>query len=146
MPRISRSRTIPAPRDDVWEVVSDPYHLPRWWPRVQRVEEVVGSAWTKVMISSRGRAVRSDYTRIETDAPRRMLWRHEVDESPFERLLSESTIELELEPEGEDRTRVRLTADQTLRGKTRFGGMMIRRATRRNLEEALDGLNRAFGG
>jgi uncharacterized protein YndB with AHSA1/START domain len=146
MPRISRSRTIPAPRDEVWDVVSDPYHLPRWWPRVQRVEEVVGSAWTKVMISSRGRAVRSDYTRIETDAPRRMLWRHEVDESPFEGLLAESTIELELEPEAEERTRVRLTADQTLRGKTRFGGMMIRRATRRNLDEALDGLNRAFGG
>lgn len=146
MPRISRARTIPAPRDDVWDVVSDPYHLPRWWPRVQRVEEVVGNAWTKVMISSRGRAVRSDYTRIETDAPRRMLWRHEVDESPFEGLLAESTIELELEPEGEDRTRVRLTADQSLRGKTRFGGMMVRRATKRNLDEALEGLNRAFGG
>ena len=146
MPRISRARTIPAPRDEVWDVVSDPYHLPRWWPRVQRVEEVVGNAWTKVMISSRGRAVRSDYTRIETDAPRRMLWRHEVDESPFERLLSESTIELELEPDGEERTKVRLTADQTLRGKTRFGGMMVRRATRRNLDEALDGLKRAFGG
>jgi uncharacterized protein YndB with AHSA1/START domain len=146
MPRISRARTIPAPRDDVWEVLSDPYHLPRWWPRVQRVEEVVGNAWTKVMISSRGRAVRSDYTRVETDAPRRMLWRHEVDESPFEGLLAESTIELELEPEGEDRTRVRLTADQSLRGKTRFGGMMVRRATKRNLDEALDGLNRAFGG
>jgi uncharacterized protein YndB with AHSA1/START domain len=146
MPRISRARTIPAPRDEIWDVISDPYHLPRWWPRVERVEEVVGSAWTKVMISSRGRAVRSDYTRIETDAPRRMLWRHEVDESPFERLLAESTIELELEPDGEERTKVRLTADQTLRGKTRFGGMMVRRATRRNLDEALDGLKRAFGG
>ena len=146
MPRISRARTIPAPRDEVWDVVSDPYHLPRWWPRVQRVEEVVGNAWTKVMISSRGRAVRSDYTRVETDAPRRMLWRHEVDESPFERLLSESTIELELEPDGDERTRVRLTADQSLRGKSRFGGMMVRRATKRNLDEALDGLKRAFGG
>ena len=146
MRRVSRARTIPASRDDVWDVVSDPYHLPRWWPRVERVEEVVGNAWTKVMISSRGRAVRSDYTRIETDAPRRMLWRHEVDESPFERLLSESTIELELEPDGEERTKVRLTADQSLRGKSRFGGMMVRRATKRNLDEALDGLKRAFGG
>jgi uncharacterized protein YndB with AHSA1/START domain len=146
MPRISRARTIPAPRDEVWEVVRDPYHLPRWWPRVERVEEVEGAAWTKVMMSSRGRAVRSDFTRIETDAPRRMLWRQEVDESPFEGLLRESTIELVLEPQGDDRTRVRLTADQSLRGKTRFGGMMIRRATRRTLDEALDGLKRAFGG
>jgi uncharacterized protein YndB with AHSA1/START domain len=146
MPRISRAKTIPAPRDEVWEVVLDPYHLPRWWPRVERVEEVSGTAWTKVMMSSRGRAVRSDFTRVETDAPRRMLWRQEVDESPFERLLSDSTIEVALEPDGEDRTRVRLTADQALRGKTRFGGMMVRRATRRNLDEALDGLKRAFGG
>ena len=146
MPRISRARTIPAPRDEVWEVVRDPYHLPRWWPRVERVEEVAGAAWTKVMMSSRGRAVRSDFTRIETDAPRRMLWRQEVDESPFERLLSESTIELVLEPDGDDRTRVRLTADQTLRGKTRFGGMMVRRATKRTLDDALAGLQRAFGG
>ena len=146
MPRISRARTVPAPRDEVWEVVVDPYHLPRWWPRVERVEEVSGSAWTKVMMSSRGRAVRSDFTRVETDAPNRMLWRQEVDESPFERLLSESTIEVALEPEGEGRTRVRLTAEQALRGKTRFGGVMVRRATRRNLDEALRGLQRAFGG
>ena len=149
MPRISRARSIPAPQDEVWEVVRDPYHLPRWWPRVERVEEVTGAAWTKVMMSSRGRAVRSDFTRVETDAPRRMLWRQEVDESPFEGLLSESTIEIELEPDpkrGEEATRVRLTADQSLRGKTRFGGMMFRRATRRNLDEALNGLKRAFGG
>jgi uncharacterized protein YndB with AHSA1/START domain len=137
---------VPAQRDEVWEVVRDPYHLPRWWPRVERVEEVTGAAWTKVMMSSRGRAVRSDFTRVETDAPRRMLWRQEVDESPFERLLSESTIELVLEPEGDAKTRVRLTADQALRGKTRFGGMMVRRATKKNLDDALDGLKRAFGG
>ena len=146
MPRISRARTIPAPRDAVWEVVLDPYHLPRWWPRVERVEEVTGSAWTNVMMSSRGRAVRADFTRVETHAPDRMLWRQEVFESPFERVFSDFAIEIELEPEGEDRTRVRLTADLTLRGKSRFGGTMVRRATRRNLDEALRGLDRAFGG
>jgi uncharacterized protein YndB with AHSA1/START domain len=142
--RVSSAKTVRAPRDELWELIVDPYHLPRWWPRVQRVEEVEGNAWTKVMISSRGRAVRSDYTRVETDAPRRVLWRQEVDESPFERLLAEATIELELEEQGDDRTRVRLTADQTLRGKTRFGGMMVRRATKRTLIEALDGLRRLY--
>ena len=142
--RISAAKTVRAPRDEVWQLIMDPYHLPRWWPRVQRVEEVEGNAWTKVMISSRGRAVRSDYTRVETDAPRRVLWRQEVDESPFERLLSEATIELELEEQGDDRTRVRLTANQSLRGKTRFGGMMVRRATRRTLNDALDGLRRLY--
>ena len=144
--RVSKATTVNASRDEVWEVVSDPYHLPRWWPRVQRVEEVVGNAWTKVMISSRGRAVRADYTRVETDAPHRMRWRQEVDESPFEGLLSEASIELELDEAGEGRTRVRITSEQSLRGKTRFGGLMVRRATRRTLNEALDGLKRAFGG
>ena len=143
--KVTRATTVPATVDEVWELIADPYHLPRWWPRVQRVEEVVGNAWTKVMISSRGRAVRSDYTRVETDAPRRVLWRQEVDESPFERLLSEATIELALEEAGEGRTRVRLTSEQSLRGKTRFGGMMVRRATRKTLNEALDGLERVFG-
>ena len=144
--KVSSTKTIRAPRDELWELIVDPYHLPRWWPRVQRVEEVTDDAWTKVMMSSRGRAVRSDYTRVETEPPGRMVWRHEVEESPFERLLNESLIEIELEPEGDERTRVRLTADQSLRGKTRFGGMMVRRATKRNLDEALDGLKRAFGG
>jgi uncharacterized protein YndB with AHSA1/START domain len=143
--RVSRATTVPASTEEVWELIADPYHLPRWWPRVQRVEEVVGNAWTKVMISSRGRAVRSDYTRVETDAPHRVLWRQEVDESPFERLLAEATIELRLEEAGEGRTRVRLTSEQSLRGKTRFGGMMVRRATKRTLNEALDGLERVFG-
>ena len=142
--RVSSAKTVRASRDELWELIIDPYHLPRWWPRVQRVEEVEGNAWTKVMISSRGRAVRSDYTRVETAAPSRVLWRQEVDESPFARLLSEATIELELEEQGDDRTRVRLTADQTLRGKTRFGGMMVRRATKRTLNEALDGLRRLY--
>ena len=97
-----------------------------------------------MIISYRGRAERSDYTRVESEPPRRMLWRHEVDESPFERLLAEATIELELEELDRERTRVRLTADQSLRGKTRFGGMMVRRATKRTLNEALDGLRRLY--
>ena len=143
--RVSSAKTVNASRDEVWELIGDPYHLPRWWPRVQRVEEVEGNAWTNVMISSRGRAVRADYTRVETDAPRRVRWRQEVDESPFERLLSEAAIEIELEEHGDERTRVRLTADQSLRGKTRFGGLMVRRAAKKTLNEALDGLRRLYG-
>ena len=144
MPTVSRARKVKAPPRDVWEVVSDPYHLPRWWPRVQRVEEVTDDAWTKVLISPRGKPVRADYTRLESEAPRRLLWRHEVDESPFERLLADSTTEIELEPDGEDATRVRMTLDQRLRGKSRYGGIMVRRAARRQLDEALDGLRDLF--
>ena len=40
MPRVTRRRTLEAPVPEVWKLVSDPYALPRWWPRVSRVEDV----------------------------------------------------------------------------------------------------------
>ena len=40
MPRVTRKRRLAAPAHEVWRIVSDPYHLPRWWPRTQRVENV----------------------------------------------------------------------------------------------------------
>ena len=46
----------------LWELVSDPAHLPRWWPNVTRVEDVQAGAWTTVMATGSGRPVRADYT------------------------------------------------------------------------------------
>jgi len=60
--RTTRSRELAATRERIWEVVGDPYHEPRWWPRVQRVERVSKHGWTSVMTSPRGNAVRSDWT------------------------------------------------------------------------------------
>ena len=40
MPTARRSRTIAAPAQELWDVIRDPHHLPRWWPRVTRVEDV----------------------------------------------------------------------------------------------------------
>ena len=37
MRRVSASRELLAPREDVWAFVSDPYNLPRWWPRLAGV-------------------------------------------------------------------------------------------------------------
>ena len=145
MPSIARSRTVAAGQDVLWELVSDPYHLPRWWPQLERVEDATEDAWTKVLRSARGKVVRADYSRVEAEPPRRMLWRHEVDESPFEAILSDSLIEIVLEPDGSDRTRVRMRIEQKLRGSYRLGGWMMRRATRRQLDDALDGLERAVG-
>ncbi len=61
---VRRSRTVAAPVDDVWRIVRDPYHLPRWWPRTQRVEGVSSSGWTSVLVTDKGRAIRADY-RVE---------------------------------------------------------------------------------
>ena len=37
MPSVRASRELLAPRADVWAFVSDPYNLPRWWPRLAGV-------------------------------------------------------------------------------------------------------------
>ena len=141
---VKRRRTVQAAPAAVWELVSDPHHLPRWWPQVQRVEEVTDDAWTKVLRSPKGKTVRADYTRVEADPGRRVVWRQEVEESPFEAILNEAVTTVSLEPE-QAATRVELRADQELAGRYRFGGFLLKRATRRQLDEALDGIERAVG-
>jgi uncharacterized protein YndB with AHSA1/START domain len=145
MPTVSRARTVGAPPQAVWEVLVDPHHLPRWWPRVERVEDASPEAWTTVMRSSRGRAVRADYTRTDAHRPKRLGWRQEIAETPFERVFAEALTEITLRPEGEAATRVELKAVQRLRGTSRTGGFLARRAARRQLDEALEGLERVFG-
>jgi len=142
---VKRKRTVAAAPDAVWDLVCDPHHLPRWWPQVQRVEEVTGDAWTKVLRTPKGKTVRADYTRVEWRPPTRIVWRQEVEESPFEAILDEAVTTIALSPAGDEETEVALTAEQELHGRYRFGGFMLRRATKRQLDEALDGIEEAVG-
>jgi uncharacterized protein YndB with AHSA1/START domain len=139
VPTVVRSRTIAAQQEQVWELVSDPYHLPRWWPTVQRVEDVSQDAWTTVATSSRGRAVRFDWSRVYVEPPERIVWRQELAQTPFERFLRESVTGVILERAGE-RTKVELRIVRKLRGLARFGGIQMRLATRKELDGALDQL------
>ena len=143
MRSVRRSRSFQATPDEIWRLVSDPYNLPRWWPSVVRVEDASDDAWTKVMRAPRGGIVRADYTRTESRPRTRAVWRQELEESPFERIFSSSVIEIELQPEGDGRTRVELGALQGLRGRFRLGSFMVRRASKRLLDDALDGIERS---
>ena len=105
MPEVTRSRTVAAPQDRVWELVSDPFHLPRWWPATARVEDATDDAWTSVLKTPSGATVRADFTRVERQPPRRIVWRQELEESPFERVFSSAVTAIELEPDGETRPR-----------------------------------------
>jgi uncharacterized protein YndB with AHSA1/START domain len=145
MPEVSRVRTVSASRDEVWKLVSDPYFLPRWWPATARVEDASEDGWTSVLKSPGGKTVRADYTRLETEPPRRLSWQQELAESPFERVFSSAVTAVELEPEGEDATRVELVTVERLRGRYRLGSYIVRRAARRRLDEALEGIERAVG-
>jgi carbon monoxide dehydrogenase subunit G len=136
---------VQAPPGEVWRLISDPWRLPAWWPGVQRVEEATETSWTKVLGSPRGKTVRADYTLVDSQPEERLVWRHEVEESPFERILSESLTEIELEPENGS-TKVRLEAHMKLRGFARFGSFQVRRAARRQLSSALDGIEAVLGG
>src|SRR3954451_20103906 len=140
MPEVTRVRSVAAPPDRVWELVSDPYYLPRWWPATARVEDVEDDAWTSVLKTPKGATVRADFTRTERVPQRRLAWRQELEESPFERVFSAAETEVGLEADGDDATRVALTTRERLRGRYRLGGWLVRRAARRRLDEALDGL------
>jgi uncharacterized protein YndB with AHSA1/START domain len=143
MPEVTRSRVVAAPRDRIWELVSDPFNLPRWWPATARVEDVEDDAWTSVLRTPRGATVRADYTRVVVERPSRVAWRQELEESPFERVFASAETTVSLADEGSDGTRVLLTVNEQLRGRYRFGGWVIRRAARRRLDEALTGIAQA---
>jgi uncharacterized protein YndB with AHSA1/START domain len=140
MPVTRRHRTLSAEAADVWRVIADPHHLPRWWPRVGRVEGVDANRWTQVFMTSKGRPVRADFTLVSSEPPQRREWRQEIAGSPFERVLREAVTEVRLEPEGTAATRVTIELRQRLRGMSRLGGFMVKRASRRVLDEALEGL------
>jgi uncharacterized protein YndB with AHSA1/START domain len=136
---VTRERSVQAPSGKVWALVSDPWRLPAWWPAVQRVEEATELAWTKVLSSPKGKTVRADYSLVESEPEHRLVWRQEVEESPFERILADSVTEIDLEPAG-DATNVRLVSRMKLRGFARFGSLQLRRAAGRQLDSALDGI------
>lgn len=145
MATAKRSRVIAAPQLELWELIADAHHMPRWWPGVARVEGVTDEQFTQVFTTKRGRPVRADFRIVESERPWRRAWRQELPGTPFARVLSESVVTVALEPMGEG-TEVTIAHLQKLRGYSRTGGWMMRRATGGKLSEALDGLARIAAG
>ncbi len=102
--------------------VSDPECLPQWWPGVQRVEDASRGAWTTVLVTPKGRTLRADFTLLDSDHPRLLRWRQEVEESPFERILSDAVTELEMEPAGEGETSCGSPSDSPCAGSRASAG------------------------
>jgi uncharacterized protein YndB with AHSA1/START domain len=149
MATVRRSITIDAGPARVWEVLQDPHHMPRWWPGVTRMEAVEPDRFTQVFVTKNGKPVRVDFNVLESEPPdeagtARRAWEQEVIGTPFERVLSESITEVQIAPAGAARTVVTLTLDQKLRGYSRFGGFMLKRATVGRLDEALANLESIF--
>lgn len=148
MARVTRTRTIEAPLGDVWKLVSDPYSLPRWWPRVGRVENVDDKGgrrarWTKVLETSEGRGVRADFRCTSSAERERYIWEQELEGTPFERHLKALQVEVGLR-ERDEGTEVSLTEEQSLKGMSKLGSPLMRRARGDVLDEALDGIEGAL--
>lgn len=147
MPTTRVSRTLAASPQAVWEVVADPWHQARWWPRVRRVESVEADRFTQVLGTDRGRGVRADFVVRERSEGRLLRWEQELEGTPFERLLTEAMTLIELAPADHGAaTRVTIELRQRLRGWSRLVPFLFRGAARRQLGEALDGLRDALGG
>jgi carbon monoxide dehydrogenase subunit G len=146
MPVASRSRTVAATPEDVWRVVGDLHHLARWWPRCERVEAVDRGRFTQVMRTKKGRPVRADFRVTEVDWGKRHSWAQEVAGTPFERFLALNETDVELMP-ADDGTVVTITQRQKLKGMSRVGGgVMLKRATKKQLDEALAALDGLVAG
>jgi uncharacterized protein YndB with AHSA1/START domain len=107
---VRRSRTIVASRAELWDVLGDPHHLPRWWPRVNRVEAVTltdgdvaragtasggeQDAFTEVLMGSSGKIVRADFKLLATEVSDRIVWAQQVSGTPFERVLKSAETEI----------------------------------------------------
>ncbi len=161
-----RSRTIAAPVEELWAVVRDPHHLPRWWPRVTRVEDVAEGAFTEVMRTKKGNTVRADFdvTHVD-DAEHVLIWSQRVEGTPFAHVLASAETELRIAPAargGSGASRADGAASEVtielrqqlvgfsmglgrISGSARFGGYMVRRAAAATIDDALDGLERING-
>jgi uncharacterized protein YndB with AHSA1/START domain len=149
MARVTRTRTVEAPVGEVWKLVSDPYSLPRWWPRTARVESVDAkpggkrTQWTKVLQTAEGRGVRADFRCVSSAERERYVWEQELEGTPFERHLKGLRVEIGLR-ERDGVTEVSLTEEQTLKGMSKLGSPLMRKARGDILNEALDGIERAL--
>jgi uncharacterized protein YndB with AHSA1/START domain len=142
MPTTRVSRTLAAPPEAVWAIVADPWHQARWWPRVVRMEGVDDERFTQVLGTARGRGVRADFRVVETQFERLLRWEQELVGTPFERLLAEALTAVELAPVKGGATAVSIELCQRLHGWSRLTPFLFRRAARRQLGEALTGLER----
>lgn len=160
MPTARRNRTIAAPIEDLWALIGDPHHLPRWWPRVERVEDVEEDAFTEVMRTRKGKLVRADFdVTVRDEDEHTLTWSQRVQGTPFEQVLSSAETQLWLAPSetGSGSTDVTIELRQEMvrySGRSsglfmglapRLGGTMVRRAAAATLHEALDGLERIGG-
>ena len=109
--RYAASRELLAPRADVWGFLSEPYHLPDWWPGLGGIQPdrrgfAPGARW-QIQAGQRPSLLRrpgaAGIILIRTVEPERRL--------AFQLVAERVDAELELEDAGSGRTVAMLTVD-----------------------------------
>lgn len=146
MMRITRSRTMDAPAEAVWEVVSSIERLPDWLVLAESAETLEGGGAGRLQrIHGHWGGKRSEVDQRITawEPPRRLAWVHEaerLDGRPSPQYARETRFEILLEPEGGE-TRVTLESAQVpasvLKGAVMrvFGGRWLGQAYERSLRQ-----------
>ncbi len=111
---------------------------------VSRVEQVEDDAFTELLRTSKGRGIRADFRIVERRESEMLRYEQLLEGSPFERMIRESETSVELS-ESSDGTTVSITRRTKLKGMSSLGGFMWRRATARQIDEALDRLAAIHG-
>jgi uncharacterized protein YndB with AHSA1/START domain len=145
VPKVRRSRALADPPAAVWATVGDPTQLARWWPKVARIEDVYerergpGTRWTEVLETASGKGVRAGFRCRRSREPEEYEWEQEIEDTPFAKVFKSSITTVSLDDDAGG-TRVTLELDQDLRGLSRLGGFMIKRASSEQLDGALERL------
>jgi Polyketide cyclase / dehydrase and lipid transport len=149
--RAEQSRLLIVHPLTLWEMIDDPFQMPRWWPGVTRIEGVEDDRFTQVFQTKRRHTVRMDFRVLVSAAPGsggepsgHRAWEQEVQGTPFERVLDQSITEVLIDPAPGGTSQVTIVQLQKLRGYSRTGTLVMRRATNKRLDEALDGLAQLF--
>jgi len=155
MPTVKRTRSLPVEPDRAWKLIADPHNLPRWWPETVRVESVQGSPgavrsrFTQVFETSKGSAVRADYRITGSTSGERLVWEQQIDGTPFEKFLRAAVLEMRIASDDAGDapgSQVTIEARRQLRGTSKLGSPMMKGATKRSLDAALDGIEQALLG
>jgi uncharacterized protein YndB with AHSA1/START domain len=140
---IVREREIPAASDALWPVVSDAARLGEWFEFAESAEVIEGEEGVgqrRRMHGSWGRKKSEiDQRIVDWQPPRRLAWEHEaerLDGKPAPRFAAETVFSIDLEPAGDDATRVRLTSRQLPASKPR--GLVMRLFGTREIGGKLD--------
>lgn len=112
---ITMSRIFDAPREHIWNIVTDPNLVPMWWgpgsltTNVDKMDLKVGGTWRYIQKDSNGAEFAFKGVYKEIEPPSRLVSTSEFE--PMAGHISTETLTLDELPDGKTRMTVKTTLD-----------------------------------